>query len=95
MPPALGSVLLRPCALALQDLGSQVEPGKIRVARFEHFEDAQRLRVVRETAVFAQAFVEDVFARMAERWMANVVRERERFHEVFIESQGTRNRASD
>jgi hypothetical protein len=56
---------------------------------------AQSLGVVVETAVAIEAFIEGAFAGMAERRMAEIVRQRQRLGEVFLEAEPPRQRPGD
>ena len=60
---------------AFARLEREVQPAKARVAVLELIDDAQRLQVVLEAAEVAHAGVERVLARVAERRVAEVVRE--------------------
>ena len=73
----------------------QVEPDEGGIAPLERGDDAQRLRVVIEAAAGSQAVVERALAGMAERRMAEVMGERERFGEVFVEPERAGERAGD
>ena len=81
--------------LAFEHFVREIEAGEFGVAGFEQFADAQRLRVVVESAVIAEAFVEHVFARVAEGRVAKVVGDSERFDEIFVEPQGAGDGAGD
>ena len=59
----------------------QVEARELGVALLELVDDAQRLQVVLEAAVVAHALVERVLARVAERRVAEIVREADGFGE--------------
>jgi hypothetical protein len=73
----------------------RLRPVKGRVTLLEQVDRAQTLQVVLEAAVVAHAFVERFLAGMAKRRMAEVVCQRDRFHEVFVELQGARDAAGD
>src|SRR5262249_43434843 len=73
----------------------EVEPAEARVFVLELVDHAQRLRVVLEAAVGAHARVQRVLPRVAERGVAQVVRERDRFSEVFVEVEVAREVARD
>src|SRR5260370_12557582 len=65
---------------AFANFKRKIQPGKIKIALLELFDDAERVQIVIETAaVRAHQFVRLAFAGMAERGMANVVDESERF----------------
>ena len=64
---------------AFAALEGQVQAGELGVALLEFIHHAQRLQVVLEAAVFAHAFVQRILPGMAERRMAEVVREADGF----------------
>ena len=76
-------------------LPGQIEPVEIRIAALERGDDAQRLRVVVEAADAAEAAVERALAGMAERRMAEVVRQRQRLGQVLVEAERAGERAGD
>ena len=80
---------------ALASLEAQVEAVKCRIALFQQVDDTQRLQVVLESAMRFHAVVQCVLAGMAERRVTEVVRERDRLDQVFVESQAARDRARD
>jgi hypothetical protein len=49
-------------SLTFQNFAGKIQPRKFRIRRFDQFENSQRLRVVVETAVVLQTFVEHIFA---------------------------------
>ena len=73
----------------------RLRPAKARVALLELIDDAQRLQVVLEAAEVAHALVERVLARVAERRVAEVVREADRLDEILVQAQRARDRAGD
>ncbi len=80
---------------ALQRLPGQIEPVEGGIAALQFCDDAQALRVVIEAAELAQGFVERALAGMAERRMAEIVRQRQRLGEVLVEPERARQRAGD
>ena len=68
-------------------------PGKIGVLGLELVDDAQRLQVVLEAAVVAHAFVERVLAGMAERRVAEIVRQADRLGQRLVEAERQRHGA--
>ena len=80
---------------AFQRLPGEVQPVEGRIAPLERGDDAQRLRVVVEAAAVLEAAVERALAGMAERRMAEIVRERQRLGEVLVEPERARERAGD
>jgi hypothetical protein len=66
----------------------QVQPGKFRIAMLELLHRSQRVQVVvKLVAMFLHGRVQNALARMAERRMPNVMHQRQRFHQVFIQLQ--------
>jgi hypothetical protein len=72
---------------AFQRLPGQVEPVEIGIAMLQRRNDPERLRVVIEPAMGLQAGVKGTLAGMAERRMAEIMGQRQRFREVFVETQ--------
>ena len=73
---------------ALAHFERQIQPGKTRVALLEILDDAQRVQVVVEALAESPHFaVERLFARVREWRMPDIVRQRQRFREVFVELQ--------
>ena len=72
----------------LADFERQVEAGKTRVALFEALDDAQGVQVVIETfAETRHLAIQFLFAGMSEGRMADIVRQRQRFGEIFVQLQ--------
>ncbi len=69
---------------ALQRLPGEIEAVEGGVAALQLGDDAQRLRVVIEAAEAAERLVERALAGMAERRMAEIVRQRQRLGEVLV-----------
>ena len=76
-------------------LEGQVEAAEIRVRRFEQINYAQTLLIVFKTAVLAHALGQHLFPRMAEGGVTKIVPKRDRFGQIFIQTQGPRNGATD
>src|SRR5690606_9982693 len=74
-----------------EGLPGEVETGERGVAPLESRDDAQALPVVVEPAHVPRELVEGLLARVPERWMAQVVRQRDRLGQVLVQAQ----RASD
>ncbi len=74
---------------------AQVQTVEIRVMLLELVDDAQALQVVLEAAEIEHALVERILARMAERRVAEVVREAYRLGQRFVELERARDRARD
>ena len=70
-------------------------PRKLGVALLELVDDAQRLQVVLEAAVVAHAVVQRVLAGVAERRVAEVVRQADGLGQRLVEAQRARDRARD
>src|SRR5262245_35993727 len=74
----------------------EIEAGEFKIAVFELFDDAERVKVVVEpAAVGAHEFVELAFSGVAEGRMANVVNERQRLGKFAVEPESSGNGASD
>ena len=80
---------------AFQRLPGEIEAVETGIAAFQLGDDAQRLRVVIEAAEPAQGCVERALAGVAERRMAEIVRQRQRLGEVLVEAERARQRAGD
>src|SRR6266581_2451694 len=73
---------------ALANFKREIQAGKIEVTLLELFNDAQRVQIVIETAAAHEhQLVELPFPGMAERRMADVVDESERFGKLGVQSQ--------
>ena len=72
---------------ALQRFPGQVEPVEFGVAMLQRGHQLQRLGVVVEAAMGLEAFVERPLAGMAERGVAEVVGQRQRFRQVLVEAE--------
>src|SRR5208282_5205856 len=77
----------------LPHLEAQIESAKIRVADLDPIHRAQALRVVIEAAVRCHQLVEHFLAGVAERGMAEVVRQSYRLRKFLVETQCPRYRA--
>ena len=73
-----------------QRLPGKVQSVEARIALLELCHEPQRLRVVIEAAIGLHAGVQRALAGMAEWRMAEVVRQRQRLGEVFVQPQDTR-----
>ncbi len=69
-----------------------VEPG---IAPFEASEDAQGLIVVREAAMLLHRRIERLLAGMAERRVAEIVRQRQRLGQILVEAERAGDAARD
>ena len=81
---------------ALAHFKREVQAGKIEIALFELFDDAQRVQIVIEmAAVRAHQFVQLTLAGMSKGRVADIVDERKRFRQLGVQAQRGGNRASD
>ena len=92
-----GASVSGPLCLTRPSSVSQVRlsPSNSGVAALERGDDAQGLGVVVEAAVGREARVERPLAGMAERRMAEVVRQRQRFRQILVEAERAGQRAGD
>jgi hypothetical protein len=72
---------------AFARLEREVEAVEAAVTFFKHVDDPQRLQVVFEAAVRSHALVQRILARVPERRVTEVVRERNGFDEIFVDAQ--------
>src|SRR5271166_4492177 len=79
----------------LQRLPGQVEPVEAGVAALQQGHDAQRLRVVVEPAERLHRQAQRLLPRMAERRVAQIVRQRQRLGQVLVQPQRAGDRAGD
>ena len=73
----------------------QIQATEIGVAILEQVDDPKALTVVIEAAVVLHQFSEDRFAGMPKGRVAQVVRQHDRFGEIFVEPECSGDRASD
>ena len=87
----------RPVVLddAFQRFPGQVQAVEIGIAMFQRGHDPQGLGIVVEAAMILQAAVERALAGVAERRMAEVVRQRQCLREILVEAELPRQRAGD
>ena len=78
----------------LPGLVRQIQPVEGRVTLFQLVDHTQALQVVLEAAVLRHASVQRVLACMAEGRMPQVMRQRNRFHQVLVQPQRTCDRSS-
>src|SRR5262249_18776783 len=71
------------------------ETVEARVAALQPGHHRQCLGVVVESAMKCEALVEGALARMAERWMTEIVGESTGLREIFVEAKRPSKRASD
>ena len=90
---------VRPRASVFEDplarLRGEVQAGRISVPLLEQVDHAKTLPVVIEAALVAHQLAENALSRVTERRVPEVVRERDRLGEVFVQPQRTRDRTSD
>ena len=65
------------------------------VALLQLFHETQGVLIVRKAAKISQAFIERVLSSVPERWMADVVQQRQGFDQVLVEPQCAPNRSGD
>ena len=65
---------------------AQIETGERGVLLLEHIHDAQRLKIVFESAMLAHALVERILTGVTERRVAEIVRERDGLAEILVET---------
>src|SRR5687768_8368668 len=80
---------------AFTALEAEIQSGKTGVTLLELIDDAQRLQVVLEPAVFAHAFIERVLPGMSERGVPQIVREADGLGERLIDPQRSRDGAAN
>ena len=71
----------------LERFPGQVEAVEFGIAMFQRRQDVQRLRIVVKAAIGFQALVQRPLAGMAERRVAEIVRQRQRFRQVLVETE--------
>ena len=71
---------------AFERFPGEIEPVEARIAALQRGDDAQGLRIVIEAAERGEAVVERALAGMAERRMAEIVRQRQRLGEILVEA---------
>ena len=74
---------------------SQIQAVERGIALLQHVDHAQRLQIVLEAAVRFHAGVQRILPGVAERRVAEVMRQRDGFDQVFVEPQVARDRAAD
>ena len=89
-----GAVLL-PRGLGVEHLAGEIQAWEARVADLQKLHDAERLRVVVETAFVSQQFGKRVLAGVPQRRMADVVGQGQRLDQVFVEGQAAGERSGD
>ncbi len=73
-----------------EQIPCQIEPDMLRIRAFQPHDGAQGMSVVAKTAEWLHRLFQCIFARMAERWVAKIMRKAKRLSQVFIEAQGAR-----
>src|SRR5215211_6478886 len=80
---------------AVQRIPGEIKAIDIRISTLQGGDDPQCLRVVIETSVPGETDIERPFSGMPEGGMSKVVRERERFGQIFIQPEGSSQRTRD
>src|SRR3984893_10539401 len=89
-----GGVFARMLDDAFADLEGQIEPGKLQVALFELFDDAQRVKIVIEnSAVWPYQLVQFAFPGMAKGRMADTVNQGQGLNKLSVQPQRGRDGA--
>ena len=78
---------------AFERFPGEVEAVEGRIAALQRGHDAQGLRIVIEAAEGRETLVERALAGMTERRMAEIVGQRQRLGEIFVEAERARQRA--
>ena len=73
----------------------QIQSIESAVALLEGVDHAQALQIVLETTMLAHAIVQGILAGMTERRMAEIVRQRNRLDQVFVQIEAAGDRARD
>jgi hypothetical protein len=77
-------------------LKREIEPRKIQVTLLELLDDPQGMQIVIEAAaVPPHQFIELALPSVSERWMADVMHQRQRLGELGVQAKGGGNGASD
>ena len=69
---------------------AQVQPVELRVALFQLVDHPQALQVVLEAAMLSHAILQGILPGVSKRGVAQVVRQGDGFHQVFVQAQGSR-----
>ena len=77
---------------AFERFPGEIEAVEGRVAALQRGDDAQGLRIVVEAAIGREAGVERALAGMAERRMAEIVGQRQRLGQIFVDAERARQR---
>jgi len=80
---------------AFERFPAEVQPVEVGVPTLEIRHDTQRLRVVIKAAKSRKTLIERSLTSMTEWRMAEIVRERQRFGEVLVQSECARERAGN
>jgi hypothetical protein len=80
---------------AFERFPTEVQPVEVGVPTLEICHDSQRLRVVIKAAKSRKRFIERALTGMTEWRMAEIVGERQRFGEVLVQSECTRERTGN
>src|SRR5262245_19823889 len=77
---------------AFERLPSEIEAVEIRVAPFERGQNAQSLGVMIKAAAVGETAIKRALASVAKRWMAEIVRQRAGFGQIFVKPEDTSQR---
>ncbi len=80
---------------AFEGFPREVQSVEGQIFAFERRHDAQRLGVVVEAAVSLHGAIERALAGVAERGMAEVMRQRDRLGQILVEAELAGDRAGD
>jgi hypothetical protein len=80
---------------AFQRFPSQVQAVPARIRGFKSGQCPDRLGIVIEAPEFSQGFLQSIFPGMAERRMPDIMRETERFGQIFVEAESPRDRPAN
>ena len=80
---------------AFECFPAQIEAIESGIAALEIRHDAQRLRVMIKSAGSGKAFVQRPLSSMTKWRMAEIMREGQRFGEIFVQTERTRERAGN
>ena len=79
--------VLLPRGLGVEHFARKIQSREMRVADLQQFHDPECLRVVVEATFVGEEFRERVLAGMPQGRVADVMRERQRLDQIFVESQ--------
>ena len=74
---------------------SQIQSRKIGIRILEQLDHPQALPIMLESAVLSHALGQHFFTGMSKRRVSEIVRERDRFRQIFIQGQRPRDRSAN